>query len=85
MLHQSLLLIALYCLLSCCFSFQSNGIFRKQSLQLSSSKTVEINGKVISATLLKSLQLTNADGKKAKVGDLTGNGKSVVVFLRHLG
>lgn len=44
-----------------------------------------INGKEVTAEMLKSLQLTNVDNQKISVGSLTGNGKSVVVFLRHLG
>lgn len=46
---------------------------------------VNINGKTVSADTLKGLELTNIDGKRISVGSLTGNGKSVVVFLRHMG
>lgn len=55
--------------------------------QLNSSPTssILVNGKMVTGSLLKSLELTNVEGKKVKVGTLTGNGKSVVVFLRHLG
>lgn len=55
--------------------------------QLNSSPTssILVNGKMVTASLLKSLELTNVEGKKVNVGNLTGNGKSVVVFLRHLG
>lgn len=46
---------------------------------------VIIGGKTVTAKLLKSFTLTNADGGKTRVVDLTGQEKSVVVFLRHLG
>lgn len=49
------------------------------------TEAVTIGGKTVTAKLLKSFSLTNADGGKTKVGDLTGQDKSVVVFLRHLG
>jgi hypothetical protein len=49
------------------------------------SDAVTIGGKTVTAKLLKSFTLTNTDGGKTRIGDLTGQDKSVVVFLRHLG
>lgn len=39
----------------------------------------------VSAKQLKTATVTNADGELVRLGDVMGNGKSVVVFLRHLG
>ena len=38
-----------------------------------------------SADFLRSAALTNSDGQPVQLGDMMGTGKSVVVFLRHLG
>lgn len=37
------------------------------------------------ASVFRNSMLTDADGNKVKLGDKMGSGKSVVVFLRHLG
>jgi hypothetical protein len=48
--------------------------------------TVTINEQDVDARLLRSLQLTDADGQRKTVAQVIGDsGKSVVVFLRHLG
>ena len=41
--------------------------------------------KGVTAKLLRSAVLTNADGESVSLGDKMGPGTSVVVFLRHLG
>lgn len=38
-----------------------------------------------SASILRSVVLTNVDGDFISLGKLMGKGKSVVVFLRHMG
>lgn len=38
-----------------------------------------------SASILRSLVLTNVDGDSISLGNLMGKGKSVVIFLRHMG
>ena len=47
--------------------------------------SVTIGNKLVTASILKNLELTDYEGKKRQVGSLTGEDKSVVVFLRHLG
>lgn len=37
------------------------------------------------AELFRSAVLTDADGNKIRLGDKMGEGRSVVIFLRHLG
>ena len=37
------------------------------------------------ASVFRNSMLTDADGNKVKLGDKMGSGKSVVIFLRHLG
>lgn len=49
------------------------------------NNAVNINGNAVTAEKLKNLRLTNVEGETVTVGSLTGNGKSVVVFLRHMG
>ena len=39
----------------------------------------------VTARDLRSAILTNADGELVNLGEKMGNGKSIVVFLRHLG
>lgn len=39
----------------------------------------------VTANLLRSAVLTNADGQEVSLGEKMGQGASVVVFLRHLG
>lgn len=39
----------------------------------------------VSAVLLRSLELFDQDGAKKDLDSLMGDGKSVVIFLRHLG
>jgi hypothetical protein len=46
---------------------------------------VNIGNKVVTTDVLRNIQLENALGEKVKLGSLMGDGKSVVVFLRHLG
>jgi hypothetical protein len=40
---------------------------------------------LVDVSLLKDLVLNDVNGTKKKLGSAMGNGKSVVVFLRHLG
>mmetsp|Transcript_2723 Transcript_2723/g.7588 ORF Transcript_2723/g.7588 Transcript_2723/m.7588 type:complete len:112 (-) Transcript_2723:1035-1370(-) len=35
--------------------------------------------------MLRNLEVTNVDGKKEVLGNAMGDGKSLVIFLRHLG
>ncbi|KAJ1417564.1 hypothetical protein B484DRAFT_334186 [Ochromonadaceae sp. CCMP2298] len=44
-----------------------------------------VNGKLVSVNLVRELELTDVNGELKTVGSLMGRGKSVVVFLRHLG
>jgi hypothetical protein len=44
-----------------------------------------VNEKDVSADLLRSVSVTGADGIQVELGQKMGTGKSVVVFLRHLG
>ena len=37
------------------------------------------------ASVFRNSVLTDADGNKVRLGDMMGSGKSVVIFLRHLG
>ena len=37
------------------------------------------------ASVFRNSVLTDADGNKVRLGDRMGSGKSVVIFLRHLG
>lgn len=39
----------------------------------------------ISASILRNAGLTNAKDETVKLGDIMGKGKSVVIFLRHMG
>lgn len=41
--------------------------------------------KVVTAQELRKIEVTNADGDSVALGDLMGQGTSIVVFLRHLG
>lgn len=50
-----------------------------------SGLTKTIGGKEVSAPLLRNLILTNYKDEKVRVGDVMREGKSVVIFLRHLG
>jgi hypothetical protein len=46
----------------------------------------QIGGLEVSGRTLRDLELTRAvDGKTVRIGSEMGRGKSVVVFLRHLG
>eukprot|EP00667_Euglena_gracilis_P015117 EG_transcript_15704 len=47
-------------------------------------RTAVINDTVVDAALLRALRVTGADGAERRLGDLTGEGRAVVVFLRHL-
>ena len=49
-----------------------------------SASTVE-SMKDQGASVFRNSMLTDADGNMVKLGDKMGSGKSVVVFLRHLG
>eukprot|EP00965_Chrysotila_dentata_P196938 6177898-Pleurochrysis_carterae.AAC.3 len=44
-----------------------------------------VNGISVTADKLRSLTLVNSKGERVTVGSQIGDGKSVVVFLRHLG
>jgi hypothetical protein len=44
-----------------------------------------VNGKLVSVNVVRDLELTDVNGELKTVGSLMGRGKSVVVFLRHLG
>jgi hypothetical protein len=47
--------------------------------------SVTINGTEVTSTLLRSLELTGADGQRTSVAEVVGDeDKGVVVFLRHL-
>ena len=48
-------------------------------------QTANIGDKIVSTKLLQEFELTNFKNERVRVGDLMGSGKSVVVFLRHLG
>jgi len=39
----------------------------------------------ISASILRNAGLTNSKDETVKLGDVMGKGKSVVIFLRHMG
>lgn len=39
----------------------------------------------VTANVLRSAVLTNADGESIRLGDKMGSGVSVVIFLRHMG
>jgi hypothetical protein len=44
-----------------------------------------VSSKLTSAESLRSAALTNVDGDVVRLGDVMGEGTSVVVFLRHMG
>ena len=70
----------------------AHGGVTQRSLSLSSSSTVSDAEKVeapelvgTNADFLRTAGLTAASGEVVKLGDVMGDGKSVVIFLRHLG
>jgi hypothetical protein len=52
-----------------------------ESLTMSTKTTTSTP---VTAKLIRSLSLSDPDGKKRVIGEVMGNGKSVVIFLRHL-
>lgn len=46
---------------------------------------VMVNDVMVSAETLRTMDLADSDGLRRKSGEFLGGGKSVVVFLRHLG
>jgi len=54
-------------------------------LLLAQSDIVKIGTTAVSAKKLKDLSLINASGTTKKVGELSGDSKSIIIFLRHLG
>lgn len=68
------------------------GASSSRSLSVASSATVSDTEKVEApellgkkADFLRNAGLTAATGEVVKLGDVMGDGKSVVIFLRHLG
>jgi hypothetical protein len=51
----------------------------------SKQEDIKVGDALVNVALLKSLELSDANGQRKKLGDVMGTGKSVVVFLRHLG
>ena len=45
----------------------------------------EVIPESVTARDIRSAILTNADGELVNLGEKMGNGKSIVIFLRHLG
>jgi len=68
-------------------SLASRSFSSSTSLHMFQSKQedTKVGDALVNVNLMKSLELTDANGVKKKLGDVMGNGKSVVVFLRHLG
>ena len=68
-------------------SLASRSFSSSTSLRMFQSKQedTKVGDALVNVNLMKSLELTDANGIKKKLGDVMGNGKSVVVFLRHLG
>lgn len=64
------------------FVHTSGSLSSWSSLLRASQKEVPIQ---LSVPVLRQLELTNAKNVKVKLDQLMGPGKSVVVFLRHLG
>ena len=50
-----------------------------------SYSTKKVGKKVVAVGDLRGLVLLDADGVQRSVGEITGDDKSIVVFLRHLG
>ena len=46
---------------------------------------IQMQGVNVQASTLRDMMLTDSRGAAARVGDRVGNGRSVVVFMRHLG
>ena len=55
--------------------------FPRRSFYLRDTST-STEASPLSVATLRNLELTNADGKKVKLSNLMGTGKSVVLFLR---
>lgn len=66
----------------------SRPLVTSTSLNMFQSKQDEkkqVGDVLVDVNLLKSLELNDVNGNRKKLGTVMGNGKSVVVFLRHLG
>ncbi len=48
-------------------------------------KPIDLVSQKGSASILRSVVLTNVDGDFISLGKLMGKGKSIIVFLRHMG
>ena len=68
-------------------SLTSRSFSSSTSLHMFQSKQedIKVGDALVNVALLKSLELSDANGQRKKLGDVMGTGKSVVVFLRHLG
>ena len=52
-------------------------------LSLAQNDIVKIGTTAVSAKKLKDLSLINASGAAKKVGELSGDSKSIIIFLRY--
>ena len=87
MLHISTVKLAF---VACIFIFAQSFLIRPEAVRHARSALISLKdaqGRMadVSADVIRNLELINSLGRKQKVGTLSGNGKSVVVFLRHLG
>lgn len=89
LLNLCLLLMASLIALSHSFSMNHHKSWRRNnalSMGVLTDPVKKINGVVITPSLLRSVgPLISQRGERVKLGDVMGNGKSIVVFLRHLG
>lgn len=89
-----LLLIQVFALTSAFISHRPSSLLHLQhgsggsSTRINSVNTEDvkkIGGKIVTSKVLQDFVLTDYLGEERRVGDMMGSGKSVVVFLRHLG
>jgi hypothetical protein len=49
------------------------------------NRAASVNGKIVNASSLRSISVMSPSGASVNLGDTMGDGKAVLVLLRHLG